>query len=232
MSTIAERAKEPLGLSFYEEPNPAELVTALSLAPPNERQYILRCPLVIPGKSMSIPDEMEWCADFVEESKDYQETVVGIHQPFAYLTIRHGLVASETDDEWHVDGFSMKVPHVPEQNYVWTDVQPTEVISFGMPIPEDFDPLRHNLQQLIQDSVPPEASPSTLEPETIYAMDPYVFHRRPVLAATLARTFLRLSFTPIPIDDVNNHINPAFGNITSSYDGVKDFRDNLERYPL
>ncbi|MCA9349152.1 hypothetical protein KC878_03355 [Candidatus Saccharibacteria bacterium] len=230
MSTIKQRAKHLLGTNFFEEPNSAEYVAPMVLSPPVEDQYVLRCPLVVLGQPYSLPNEMNWCADFIQACMNYQLKVIGVNQPYMYLTIRHGKVISETDDEWHVDGFSMKVPHIPEQNYIWTSANPTEITSFGLHIPDDFDPLHHNLQLLIQDSLPTNAKIATLEPQTIYAMDPYVFHRRPTVETGQTRTFLRLSFTPIPIDDVNNHTNPAFGKITTSYDGVKDFRDKLSRY--
>ncbi len=232
MDSIRDRAQEPLGLDFYSQPNHPERVAKVALNPPQTRQYVLRCPIVIPGHELTIPDEMGWTADFVHTSFDYQRERVGVEQPYTYLTIRHGVVSSETDDAFHVDGFSMKVPHIPEQNYVWTDHKPTEVLAFGLDIPQDFDPLRHNIQYLIQDSIPEDALVEALDPETVYAMDPYVFHRRPELTEKVSRTFLRLSMTPIPIDDVNNHTNPAFGVITSTYDGVVDFRNKLERYPI
>jgi hypothetical protein len=232
MSTLAERAQEELGFEFFASPNYPEKVGMVSVACPEDRQYVLRCPIILPDFGLSVPDEMQWCGDFIEQSLDYQRRVVAVEQPFAYLTIRHGLVTSETDDEFHVDGFSKKVPHIPEQNYIWANIQPTEAVAFPLTIPEDFDPLLHNIQYLIQDSLPADAHIDTLDEKTIYALDPYVIHRRPRIARDVARTFLRLSLTPIPIDDVNNHVNPAFGNITSDYDGVVEFREKLKRYPV
>ncbi len=232
MSTIAERATKHVNLDFYRDPNLPEEVGEIALEAPESSQYVLRCPIKIPGSILELPDELQWTADFVSASYDYQQSVVGVDQPYAYLTVRHGPVVSRTDDALHVDGFSMKVPHIPEQNYVWANRLPTEVLAFGIAMPDDFDPLRHNLQYFIQDSIPPNCEIQSLSEQTIYAMDPYIFHRRPKIAQSIARTFVRLSLTPIPIDDVNNHINPAFGNICSDYDGVTEFRDTLERYAL
>ena len=62
--------------------------------------------------------------------------------------MRSGLVTSITDDEWHVDGFSMRVPQVPEQNYIWSDVYPTEQLWQRFKIPQTFDPKRHTPYQM------------------------------------------------------------------------------------
>ncbi len=232
MTSLAERARHLLNTNFYSEPNLPERVKKLRLDPPALGQYVLRCPILIPGKQMNIPDDLAWCENLVDESLRYQNDSVGVDQPFAYLTVRHGLVESRTDDEFHVDGFSTKVPHIPEQNYIWTDTCPTEYVAAALPVPHDFDPRRHNIQHFIQDSLPNDTRIEQLDAETVYAMDPYVPHRRPRVSQGTRRTFVRLSMTPIPIDDRNNHVNPAFGPITSEYDGVADFRDKLERYPV
>ncbi len=230
MSTIAERAAHNLNLHYYEQPNFAEQVCVLDLVPPTNRQYVLRCPIMVPGHELAIPSNMEWCADFVDVSQRHQSNAIGVNHLYAYLTIRSGTVESVTDDVLHVDGFSMKVPHAPEQNYIWSNVHPTVVEAFALEVPDDFDPLTHNLQYLIQDMRPDSVRLQELEAGHVYVLDPYVFHRRPTLSLETVRTFIRLSFTAIPIDDVHNYVNPAFGQITSDYDGVVDFRDKLARY--
>lgn len=234
MNTISDRANRLLSTAQYAFPNAPEVVArGVQLQPPEERQYILRCPLLIPGHKLTVPSEMDWAGEFIDRGLQYQHDVVKVNHPYVYLTVRHGLVTSQTDDEFHVDGFSMRVPHGPEQNYVWTSNNPTEYVVAGMEIPEDFDPLQHNLQHFLQDSLPADTPIHQMEAETIYAMDPYILHRRPnKIGVGAVRTFLRLTCPPIPIDDRNNHINPSFGDITSDYDGVKDFRDKLERYSV
>lgn len=234
MNSIAERAKHLVNLDFYENINSPEEVAKFDLECPYERQYILRCPIKVPGKRFAIPDEMLWTVPLIEEAIKYQENNVGKLSywwpPYIYLTIRHGLVTSETDDEWHVDGFSMKISHVPEQNYIWVSNNPTEYVEHGLRIPIDFDPMNHNIHYYIQDHLSSDVEVKTIREKTLYAMDPYVIHRRPKLDKNISRTFIRLSFTAIPIDDKNNHINPRYGNICSDNDGVVDFRDKLTRY--
>jgi len=52
--------------------------------------------------------------------------------------------------------------------------------------------------------------------------EPYVIHRRPPNTQGIHRTFVRISFTPIEIMDINNTENPA---IQTNYtrDGIKDY---------
>lgn len=233
MTSIHERALENVGLHFYEQENFAEHVGALALQTPTETQYVLRCPIKIPSyQDIHVPPSMQWCNAFIQRAFAHQTEVVGVDQPYAYLTIRSGHVTSQTDDLLHVDGFSMKVPHIPEQNYIWSNNHPTIVEAFPLAVPPAFNPLKHNLQYLIQDLRPRTPKVQQLLAATMYVLDPYVYHRRPTIPAGTVRTFIRLSFTAIPIDDVNNHTNPVFGTITTNNDGVKDFRDKLERFPV
>lgn len=160
---------------------------------------------------------------------------IGVKHPFCYLTIRKGPVTSVTDDEWHVDGFSQTVTHLPEQNYIWVDDTPTEYLNgFPIKIPNDFNPNRHNIHKFFQKEINEYngALPiQYIEPKTLYCMDPYIIHRRPTISNnSLDRTFVRLSFTPIEIEDVNNTPNPL---IPTNYtrDGVKVMRDKLKNYP-
>lgn len=61
-------------------------------------------------------------------------------------------------------------------------------------------------------------------------MDLYVIHRRPKLnSSKIERCFIRLSFTPIEIKDINNTLNPLIPQSYKTY-GVVEFRDKLEYY--
>jgi hypothetical protein len=130
-----------------------------------------------------IPKELEWCNILIDMAFENQKRLC-IQQPFCYLTVRHGIVDSTTDDEWHVDGFSMNKVHIPEQNYLWASDIPTEVISKAFLFPEDFDPIKHNIQYFFQDNIDPEIDNiHQLKAKTLYATDPYIVHRRPLNTA-------------------------------------------------
>lgn len=186
---------------------------------PSAQQYILRMMLRSDKLPLAIPEELQWLEPTILRLDAFQKSH-GLLNPFVYATVRHGIVRSETDDAWHVDGFSMRVPHVPEQNYIYSSCFPTETLIANWDIPAGFDPLKHNIHTFFQDyeqgGIGPFVSPATtqrpalktLEPNVIYAIDPYCVHRRPAFAAPVFRTFWRISFIPIEIEDDTCTQNP------------------------
>lgn len=226
-SSVAERARVNLSLDAFGEICHPELITQVKLNPPRHAQYVLRCPIKVPRQAIYVPRSLSWCVPLIKIAVEHNANEIKVHQPFIYLTIRHGWVESVTDDEWHVDGFSMRVAHVPEQNYVWTNINPTQHLLARLDIPKDFNPLIHNIHHLFKDL---ECESTSLEPNGVYVMDPYVVHRRPPEVAETWRTFVRLSFTPIPIADKNNAHNPMLRIPNFRYDGIAQFREKLIAY--
>lgn len=226
--TIADRAKTIINLSQYLEINRAEKVSFCDILSPEDSQYILRMIIREPNSDFKVPEKLKWVTPIINEANNYQKSVVKINHSFVYLTIRHGLVISEKDDEWHVDGFSMRINHIPEQNYIWSNIYPTEVVEKEFKIPENFNPLEHNIHSLFQkEDILPE-NIKTLEEKTIYCIDPYVFHRRPIFTKSFLRTFIRVSFVPIEINDINNTQNPLIYR-KYNFNGIK-FREGLQSF--
>jgi hypothetical protein len=207
---------------------PAIDLGRLELALPKEEQFILRTLVRTDSIDFRIPPELEWLRETILEC-DRMQKDIGIYNPFVYVTVRHGNICTETDDEWHVDGFSMKVPHVPEQDYVWTNVHATEVLEQPITLPDDFDALKHNVHLYLQD-VADGSHVKTLKEKHLYLIDPYVIHRRPVLPSSVHRTFFRISFVPIEIEDDTCTINPLIPRL-QPYGNV-DIRDTLTRYSV
>jgi len=226
--SIKDRAFKALNLRQYNELNLPLEVGAIELTPPVERQYILRCLIKRTFEELAIPDFLEWCRPAIEAAFKSQDEL-GIRQPFCYITVRHGLVTSTTDDVWHVDGFSMNITHLPEQNYVWASHTPTEYVAKKIDFPSDFNPSKHNIHFYIQDSITSEDKIEVAKPKTLYCFDAYVIHKRPPIAEDVVRTFVRISFTPIEISDKNNTPNPL---LPTNYtrDGITAFRDELISY--
>lgn len=224
--SIYERAKE---LLTPHKPfgQPAEEVSRLVPRVPRNPQMILR--MMVRNRSTNgwqIPGELDWLAPTILAC-DKLQVSHGIRNPFVYITVRHGPVISETDDLWHVDGFSMRVPHPPEQNYIWSSCFGTETLPQKMELPADFDPMKHNIHQYFQDRADSRMI-HVLRPMTLYAIDPYVIHRRPSLPRTVNRTFFRISFVPIEIEDDTCTINPLIPRLRPY--GRKDIRLSLTRY--
>lgn len=228
MTTIKERASTILSLDgFLNFPEP-EKVKKVNLSCPHEEQNVLRMVVQIDGETLYLPDEMIWITPALEEALIYQKETIQVNHLFCYVTIRHGIVKSVTDDEWHLDGFSTRITHIPEQNYIWSDVHSTEFSLFNIKLPSSLDPLVHNMNWFLQDHLTCQ-SVHQCEEKTLYCLDPYVLHRRPKNTSGIKRTFVRISFVPIEINDVNNTQNPLIPrNYTK--DGIKDFRNNLKRF--
>ena len=184
-----------------------EWLWKIQLTPPKERQYILRMMVACPGHELCIPNELQWLKGLIERCLANQMDHDVVH-PFIYVTVRHGQVTSTTDDDWHVDGFSTRIPHGPEQNYIWMTSPATEILGQSFDVPNDFDPLRHNLHWYFQDRAD-ESLVYPLDSETVVLIDPYV------------------SFVPIEIRDdgcIQNSLLPS-----KTY-GTVDFRNKLVRY--
>jgi hypothetical protein len=227
---LKERSITALNLKQYSEINKPEYVGDYDVVCPYDRQYILRTIIKEPFSEFKIPENLMWAKDMIDASYEYQQSL-GIEQPFCYLTVRHGLVETVTDDVWHVDGFSLNITHLPEQNYIWTNIHPTEYVEKGFDFPSDFNHKIHNIHSFFQAKINSDDEIKTMNEKGLYALDPYVPHRRPQVPSNVIRTFVRVSFTPIEIADSNNTPNPLLER-NYTRDGVKEFRDTLIDYPI
>lgn len=207
---------------------PAEKIAGSPIvSPPESRQYILRMMVRTPeSNGFQVPDELEWLRATIEFC-DAEQRRLGISNLYVYITVRNGLVESTTDDLWHVDGFSMRVPHIPEQNYIFASSHGTEVLEQGISIPEGFDPMVHNIHLYFQD-VADSTKVVVLDDSTLYRIDPYVIHKRPRVPEGVFRTFFRISFIPIEIEDDTCTINPMIPRLRPY--GRGDVRNILRRY--
>ena len=153
----------------------------------------------------------------------------GITESNCYITIRHGMPTSKTDDEWHFDGASFRVELIPERNYIWINHTPTEYKTGHLNIPSDFDPCKHNLF-LFASAQLEQAEIKTVQCKQWYLLNPFCLHRRSPNTPAISRTFIRIAFTDVEGRDINNTPNsllptPAFGR-----DPVRSFRDKLMIY--
>jgi len=231
MNSIYARAHRLLNLKDFSTYHPPEDCGEWTSLPPDERQYILRMLVQRPGdRGLSLPAELRWLKDVIFKTWNLQEdNGLAPWRDFVYVTVRHGLVTSELDDAWHVDGFSMRYPHRPEQNYICSNIFPTEVLNQAFDIPADFDPRRHNIHLFFQDNSD-YSKASGLIANRIFLIDPYIVHRRTNVPVNAVRTFFRISFIPIEIDDDSCTPNPLLPSKRYSRDGVKEYRDKLIRY--
>jgi hypothetical protein len=228
-SSVRDRAFRAINLAQFSELNFPDEVGFFDIQCPYESQKVLRCLVRELNSDFKIPDELLWLSDAIHFAENHQLNTLGVRHPFCYVTVRHGLTTYTTDDEFHSDGFSMNVTHLPEQNYVWTNVEPTEYVTRRFDFPETFDPKTHNVQLFFQDNIDEQTELKVCKEKTFYIFDPYIVHRRPPKTSGMHRTFIRISFTPIEIADVDNTHNPLLPRHYSR-SGVRDVRNKLLRY--
>lgn len=195
---------------------------------PPQTQYILRMLVRSPATNNHyvIPDELKWLEMTIHTLHILHGSIFPAHN-FTYITVRNGKVKSEYDDEWHVDGFSMRYPHVPEQSFIYSDSYPTEFLAENFEIPADFNPLRHNLHHYFQDYQQSEDIIKTNN-NVFTLIDPYLIHRRPSVPCYEERIFIRVSFVPREIEDDSCTQNPLLP--VKKYNR-SDIRNILRRYP-
>ena len=221
---IAERSKRMINLADFQNTGGPLSLGGLELVSPQEEQYILRMAVKAENDQYLIPEELDWVKPMFDIALEHQQEI-GADHPFCYITVRHGIVKSKRDDEWHVDGFSTKVPHLPEQNYIWANRDATEYAELITHFPDAFNPREHNINHFLEKFV---TEVKKADSKTVYCMDPYILHRRPVSTTGTLRTFVRISFVPIEINDVSNTQNPLL-NRTYTDDGLI-FRSQLKSF--
>lgn len=224
--TLGQRAKQLLSLVNYADAYLRLMHLPLEIEDVPKNQHILRMMIKAPwSNGWQVPPQLAWTVPAIQEAIRAQRNL-RVDHPFVYITVRSGVVQRRTDDVWHVDGFSMRVPHVPEQNYIWTDDYPTEVLAQRFGFEPDFDPMVHNIHQYFQDRAH-DSNVYVLRPKCLYQIDPYVVHRRPQIPEGTQRTFLRISFIPIEIEDDTCAPNPL---LPEKVYGREDIRKKLIRY--
>ena len=214
-----------LTLNGYNQPaNPVDMGECKVDAP--DDQYILRMLIKRPNDQFKIPSQLKWIEHVVDTCYAVQKSLNLANDRFVYVTVRNGIVKSTTDDMWHADGFSMRVPHVPEQNYVWSNHTSTEWLDQTFEIPSDFDPLEHNIHQYFDDHAE-QKNVKQMPVGSLTMIDPYCIHRRPKLQEGTNRKFFRISFVPIEIEDDTCQQNPLLPTGPYNRD---DIRKKLKRY--
>jgi hypothetical protein len=223
-----KKASCNLSLDGYKHVSSPIYISKVQYVVPFDRQYILRMLVRTPeSDGFCVPTELDWLKPTILNLDAIQKQN-GLKNQFVYVTVRHGLVTSQTDDIWHVDGFSLRRHHLPEQNYIWTNREPTEYADQAFPIPSAFDPSKHHIHWYFDEQVEAE-NIRRCEEQTICLFDPYFVHRRPKNTIGMMRTFWRVSFIEIEIEDGQCQQNPLLP--VKQYRGG-DIRNSLCRFVI
>ncbi len=232
MKHLLERSRHALDLKWFRRMDRMKTLDfgdINDLMHPKDPQYVLRMPIITPrSNGLQLPIELYWLKGFIHRVSAIQRHTVGISHPYCYVTVRYGPVTSETDDQWHVDGYTARISHLPEQNYIRCNRLATECFDQTVKFPKDFDPLIHNMSTYFEKVF--NGRIQKLNAGSIYLIDPYVIHRRPRITDGQFRSFIRISFVPTEIIDDNFTPNPLIPIEEYGRDAVKDFRDKLISY--
>jgi|688.fasta_scaffold61293_8 hypothetical protein len=221
-----DKANRNLNLNDYANKSTPVPLFLCKDKPEVDNQYILRMLVKSPETNgFKIPEVLDWLKPAILECDNIQRNN-NLNNPYVYVTVRHGEVSSVTDDVWHVGGFSMRTPHYPEQGYFCSNCYSTEWQNKEFPIPADFDPFKHNLHDYVA-SVADDSNTVGCSSEVVYAFDPYLVHRRPNVPVGVKRTFWRISFIAIEIEDDSCTQNPLLP--VKKY-GREDIRKKLVKY--
>lgn len=198
----------------------------------NGPQMILRMLIRPRYGDFRIPRQLGWLSHCIQDLAfiDFKLTGIPIHHSWVYVTVRHGPLATETDDQWHFDGASFRVELIPERSYIWCNHTPTQYKTGSVDWPSDFDPLKHDLFSFAANAL--SAAPiQTTEAGKWCMLNPFCLHRRAPDTPSGSRTFVRVSFTEIEGRDSNNTQNPLLYTPTYGRDPVRSFRNRLIPYP-
>lgn len=178
------------------------------------------------NNTIHIPTEVLPFKDFIVDQINYHQQYYSSNKDcFVYITIRTtepNQCYYETAKEWHVDGFqgSRIKPHLIEQDIIWCNVNPTEFTLTPMFL-ENINVSKFNVLDYMNRSVEGQ-SYSGVE-NGVYVVTPYNIHRVTNQPFTKKRVFVRLTFSPVIIDDATNTPNPMLPQETSDREDIRNY---------
>lgn len=181
---------------------------------------------------LALPNELLFAKDFILEQINYHsQFYFKGDSKFVYITIR----TTEKDcyysnsQTWHVDGFqgSRIGRHKCEQDIMWSNVNPTEFLLQPFYL-DGLNPSKHDINQYFEDHAHEGCAYQGVE-NGVYLTTPYNIHRVTNALFDKKRVFIRLTFSPVEIEDPTNTPNPMFNGVDKAKDR-DDVRNNLWKY--
>lgn len=178
-----------------------------------------------------LPKELSWLKTFVSDNINYHRQHYAVNKDaFIHLTVRMTTYEDLYYKEaglWHIDGFqgARDARHIPEQDILWCDTCPTEFTLQPFFV-NGLQPERHNLSLFLQENAQEQYKVSA-KAKSLYLMTPYNVHRFVPVPFDGIRTFVRLTFSPVEIEDPTNTPNPG---LPRTYPYRRDVRDFLSMY--
>lgn len=195
---------------------------------------ILRTPIKRAGDlNLYIPQELE---RFVSLLKHVLETELIANDDYlnshGHITVEHTYIEKNNVQRvpgWHVDGFqgARQHTHSSEHSYLWCSIQPAEFCIQPFFI-NHIDSARHSVFAEFERQAQDINVFSGLA-NHIYLIDPYIVHRSTPMKESNWRTFVRITFSDIELEDPMNTVNKMIP-LAQNYESRIDHRDRLYIY--
>ena len=164
------------------------------------------------GGEILLPEEVDrkdlrWLIDVT------QVFAGGMGYPYLYLTVDTLFVEAgktQRSPGWHVDclqGDEVPVKKPSQLTFSWSDTLPMEYADQSFELPDYVSMSEHNIFDCLAQCVRPE-SIRQCKAGVLYAINTYCVHRSAVAEEATERTFLRLSYTHVPITNTQMTVNP------------------------
>ena len=168
------------------------------------------------GSDVLLPDELESYEilyEMLATTLKYERYMGRERFPYLYLTIdtidvKEG--ETQRTPGWHVDcvqGDEVPVKLPTNLTFSWSDTVPMEYVDHDFDIPEHVNVSEYNIFEILAGMVQPDKI-RQCEPNLLYGFNTYCVHRSAVAKADTPRTFIRLSYTHVPITNHSATINP------------------------
>lgn len=167
------------------------------------------------GGEVRLPDELpnkEILLDIVNVTLLYSAFIPTRYR-YLYLTIDTRFVrAGETQRTpgWHVDGIQgdeVPLKQRSDLTFSWCDCLPMRWANQSFELPAHVNVSEYNVFECLSQLVRPECI-EECDANILYAMNSYCVHRSSVAQYDTPRTFLRLSYTNVPVTNVQMTLNP------------------------
>lgn len=194
---------------------------------------VLRCPIKTAGSGVVVlPSELAPLRPLVQHVCEIEQHAGPFQDFWCHISFERTEVQAGQHQRvpgWHVDGFQgPRLPaHRAEHSYLWADAHPTEYCLQPFFV-SHLDAGRHNIFAALEQQAHPGPVYAGL-PHHVYLIDPYCVHRSPLLPEAGTRSFCRITFTELELEDADNTRNLSL-DAAQAYAPRLDVRNRLHAY--
>ena len=151
---------------------------------------------------------------------------------YVYLTIDNSKVLkshTQRTPGWHIDGLQgdeVPVKKATDISFVWSDTLPMEFANQHFDLPDYVTVSTHNIFDLLASYVV-RSKIEQLDSGVLYAMNAYCVHRGVRALYNTNRTFIRVSYSNVPVTSTKMTVNPKITYDYEIHTTTGEIPDNL-----